>query len=269
MVETVFERLYSAAGRAATVRAAAIVNAYGLPLDFRRDLAQEAFLALWRNRTAYDPRRGSERTFAERVIANSLISLVRGMHSTRSGQFREDSLDGVPGLTAPNDGVDLRLDVWCVLAGISQFDRRVAVQLIEHSPSETSRRLGVSRATVYRAIGRLRDPRTLTILLPPAPVRDIRSRRYQERRFLLASRVRRFRNSGIRQNFTSNYTPLAGHIYIRIGASGKICLTLLSNSSTRSSRSPESVSFRTESAAFSALFAIHAYVSDGVPDKPM
>lgn len=155
MPEAVFERLYSAAGRSATVRAATIVKAYGLPLDFRRDLAQEACLALWRNRAAYDPSRGSERTFAERVIANSLISLVRSMHS-RSGQFREDSLDGVPGITAPNDGADLRLDVWCVLAGLSQFDRRVAVQLIEHSPSETSRTLGVSRATVYRAIGRLR-----------------------------------------------------------------------------------------------------------------
>jgi DNA-directed RNA polymerase specialized sigma24 family protein len=132
-----------------------MVNAYRLPTDFRRDLTQEAFLELWRKRAAYDPSRGGERTFAERVIANRMTSVVRSMHSARSGQFREDSLDDVPGLTAPNDA-DLRLDVWCVLARASHFDRRVAVYLIEHSPTETSQGLGVSRAAVYRAIGRLR-----------------------------------------------------------------------------------------------------------------
>jgi DNA-directed RNA polymerase specialized sigma24 family protein len=155
VVEPVFARLYCAGSRAAAVRAAMIVNAYRLPKDFRRDLTQEALLELWRRRTAYDPSRGSERTFTERVIANRMTSVVRSMHSARSGQFRETPFDNVPGLIAPTDS-DLRLDVWCVLARTSYFDRRVAVCLIEQSPTETSRGLGVSRAAVYRAIGRLR-----------------------------------------------------------------------------------------------------------------
>ena len=156
LVDAVFERLCSAASRGTAVRAATIVSTYKLPVDYRIDLAQEAFLELWRKRTAYDPSRGSERAFAERVIANRMISLMRSMHSARSGQFRETHLDSALAWPAPDDGTDLRLDVWSVLASASQFDRRVAMYMIEHSPTETSRGLRVPRAAVYRAVERLR-----------------------------------------------------------------------------------------------------------------
>ena len=156
MVKTSFEQSYPAAKHLAAVRAATIVTLYGLPTDARRDLEQEALLELWRKHPAYDALRGSWRTFSERVVANRMTSLVRRMHSERSGQFREDPLESVLGLAAPNDCVDLRADVSRVLAGVSQFDRSVAVCLVGHSAIETSQRLRVSRATVYRAIGRLR-----------------------------------------------------------------------------------------------------------------
>jgi DNA-directed RNA polymerase specialized sigma24 family protein len=156
MVETTFEQSYSAMSRLAAVRAATIVNLHGLPADSRRDLEQEALLELWRRRAAYDAHRGSWRTFSERVVANRMASLVRRMHSERSGQFREDPLENILGLVAPNDGTELRADVSRVLAGVSPFDRGVAVSLVGHSAIETSERLEVSRATLYRAIGRLR-----------------------------------------------------------------------------------------------------------------
>ena len=44
-----------------------------------------------------------------------------------------------------------------VLAGMAQFDQAVAQSLIDYSAVETGHRLGVSRATVYRAMGRLRE----------------------------------------------------------------------------------------------------------------
>jgi RNA polymerase sigma factor (sigma-70 family) len=156
VVETAFEQSYSAASRLAAVRAATIVTLYGLPRDSRLDMEQEALLQLWRKRSAYDPRRGSWRTFSERVVANRISSLVRHMRAQRSGQLKEDPLERVAGLAAPNDRVDLRTDVARVLAGVSQFNRNVAVCLVTHSPTETCRRLGVSRATIYRAIARLR-----------------------------------------------------------------------------------------------------------------
>ena len=111
MVETTFEQSYSATSRVAAVRAATIVTKYGLPPDSRHDLEQEALLELWRKRQAYDAQRGSCRTFSERVVANRMTSLVRRMHSERSGQFREDPLESLVGLAAPNDGAELRIDV--------------------------------------------------------------------------------------------------------------------------------------------------------------
>jgi DNA-directed RNA polymerase specialized sigma24 family protein len=156
VVETVFEQSYSATTRIASVRAATTVTMYGLPSNLRRDMEQEGLLELWRKRQAYDARRGCWRRFAEAIIANKVTSLVRRMRSQRSGLFREDPLELVAGLAAPNDHVDLRTDVARVLAGVSQFNRNVAVCLVTHSPTETCRRLGVSRATIYRAIARLR-----------------------------------------------------------------------------------------------------------------
>jgi len=166
VVETVFERSYSASSRLAAVRAATIVTLHGLPTDSRRDLEQEALLELWRKHQAYDPRRGSWRTFSERVVANRMTSLVRAMRSERSGQFREEPIENLLGLAAPNIRTDLRADVSRVLAGLSPFDRNVAFCLIGHSAIETTQCLGVSRATVYRAIGRLRTAFTEAGLSP-------------------------------------------------------------------------------------------------------
>ena len=156
MVETAFEQSYSASKQLAAVRAATIVAVYGLPNDARYDLEQEALLELWRKQRAYDPRRGSWRTFSERVVANRMTSLVRAMRSERSGQFREEPIQNLPGLAAPNSLTDLQADVSQVLAGLSPFDRSVALCLVGYSAIETGQRLGVSRATVYRAIERLR-----------------------------------------------------------------------------------------------------------------
>ncbi len=166
MVETVFERSYSATSRLAAVRAATIATLYGLPTDSRRDLEQEALLELWRKRPAYDPQRGSWRTFSERVVANRLRSLVRSMHTEPSSHFREEPLENLVALPAPTDRTDLRADVSRVLGNVSPFDRSVAVELIDYSAIEIGQRLGVSRATVYRAIGRLRAAFTEAGLSP-------------------------------------------------------------------------------------------------------
>jgi RNA polymerase sigma-70 factor (ECF subfamily) len=157
VVETIFEQSYQAASRLAAVRSAAMVRLYGLPQDSRPDLEQEALLELWRKRTAYDPARGSWRTFAERVVANRMVSLMRSIHSDKAGTSRETPLDeSVWSLSAPMDRGDLRIDVWVVLGRMSLFDRTVAFCLIDHSAIETSQELGVSRATAYRSIKRLR-----------------------------------------------------------------------------------------------------------------
>ena len=166
MVESAFEQSFLVTSRLAAVRAATIVTLYGMPTDSRRDLEQEALLELWRKHQAYDPRRGSWRTFSERVVANRLTSLVRAMRSQRSGHVREEPIEEFLDLAAPNNLTDLRADVSRVLAGLSPFDRSVAQCLIGHSAIETTQCLRVSRATIYRAIGRLRAAFTEAGLSP-------------------------------------------------------------------------------------------------------
>ncbi len=167
MVEIDFERAYPASSRVAAVHAAKFVALHGLPNDARQDLKQEALLELWRKKPVFDEGRASWRTFAERVVANRLASLLRHMHSSSSERGKEDPLEG---LTIPDaaryDDIDLQIDVRRVLDGVSPLDRKVALALIDHSAIETSRRLGVSRSTVYRSIERLRAAFTTAGLCP-------------------------------------------------------------------------------------------------------
>jgi len=161
MVDAVFEQFYIVASRLAAVRAAAVATLYGLPTDARRDLEQELLLELWRKRTAFDPRRGCWRTFSEAVAANKMTSLVRRMCAQHSGRFREQPIERASSLAAPDGRNELCTDVRRVLAGVSTFDRRIARSLTYRSAAETSRSMGVSRAKVYRAIGRLRAAFTM------------------------------------------------------------------------------------------------------------
>ena len=156
MVDATFEQFYTVASRVAAVRAATTTTLYGLPTDARGDLEQEVLLELWRKRAAFDPRRGCWRTFSEAVAVNKMTSLLRRMYSQRSACFKEQSIDRASSLAAPDRRDELRADVRRVLAGVSTFDRRIARSLTYRSAAETSRSMGISRAKVYRAIGRLR-----------------------------------------------------------------------------------------------------------------
>ena len=105
MAEEIFEQSLSAICRLAAVRAAATASLYQLPTDSRQDLEQEALLELWRKRPAYDPQRGSWRTFSERVVANRITSLVRSVsveavRAVQRGAARKSR--GLGGTERPN-----------------------------------------------------------------------------------------------------------------------------------------------------------------------
>jgi RNA polymerase sigma-70 factor, ECF subfamily len=166
VVEEIFEQSFSAICRLAAIRAATTATLYQLPTDSRQDLQQEALLELWRKRGAYDPGRGTWRTFAELVVANRMVSMVRSMHAHKAGYFREEPIQRADRLPAPVERHDLRIEVRRVLGGVAPFDRTVALCLIGHSAAETGHKLGVSRATVYRVIDRLRVAFTRAGLAP-------------------------------------------------------------------------------------------------------
>ena len=156
MFEKDFERRVTASFRTAAVRASNIVASYRLPAELRRDFAQEAILQLWRMRRAYDPSRGSRGTFGEKAIANRLRSSLRVLRREPAGPFFALTIQILNSTAKPGGNLDLEFSIAQVLGRVAKFDRDVAESLMECSAVDTAARLSVSRATVYRAIERLR-----------------------------------------------------------------------------------------------------------------
>jgi DNA-directed RNA polymerase specialized sigma24 family protein len=119
----------------------------------REDLEQEAIARVWQVLARYDSARAGVRTFIELVVRTHLTSLLRSY--PRRPEFEPLDDQDVAGEGGFLD-LELRADVRSVLANVSLFDRAVALALTECSAVEASRGMGISRAAVYRSIGRLR-----------------------------------------------------------------------------------------------------------------
>ena len=153
MREAVFAKAYPLARRVAEVRSAAAMSMSAPVVADREDLEQEAMVGLWRALPQFDSSRASLRTFVERVIATRIASAMRSQRSLR----RLPAYDTPPhDLSQPPASVELRSDVERVLAELSDGDRRLALLLIDHTPTEASRQLRISRSTVYERIRRIR-----------------------------------------------------------------------------------------------------------------
>jgi DNA-directed RNA polymerase specialized sigma24 family protein len=148
-----FLAIYPLACRAANVRSAAAVAVASVAPADRKDWEQEALTAVWLALPRYDPSRASLRTFVERVITTRFASLVRARRQRPKLEPLEEhhsvGLDGIP-------GVEFRTDFNRVSASLAECDRWLARFLVDHSPTEASRALRVSRSTVYLGIRRIR-----------------------------------------------------------------------------------------------------------------
>ena len=153
MHEAVFDGAYPLALRSAQVRsAAAVVNGAVLMAD-REDVEQEVLTCVWQALAKYDPARAGLRTFIELVVRTQFMSMLRSRrHRSKFESLDERNVAGEGGFRE----IELREDMRRALADVSVFDRAVALSLTESSVVETSRDMRVSRAAVYRAIGRLR-----------------------------------------------------------------------------------------------------------------
>ncbi len=153
MHETNLEQVLSMALRAVQVRAAAAVATGRATAADREDLEQDALVDLCAALRHYDPARASLRTFLERVADKRFASLLRRRRSPvlieRFDGHQFATADGIP-------AVQFHVDFERVLAPLGDPDRKLALLLVDHGPTEISRMLGIARSTVYARIERLR-----------------------------------------------------------------------------------------------------------------
>lgn len=154
MFDAVFAEAYPMARRAAARRSAAAVSAVTSGLLDREDMEQQAMVALWKALSRFDPTRGSLRTFVERVIFTDAVSTLRAQRSAKRNLGNE--LLPSPELWDASESVELRTDLGRVLARLRAPDKKLASLLMDHTPTEVSRVLRVSRSTVYEGISRIR-----------------------------------------------------------------------------------------------------------------
>ena len=154
MVEATFEQAYPIAARAARVRATAAVVSGAIPVADREDFEQEGLTACWRALPQFDPARASLRTFIERVIASRITSLVRA--ARRSPSHVPLNAAGPQPVDSGADLQELYADVARLSSAFGSHDRQLILLLLEHSPAEAGRMLGIPRSTVHDRILRLR-----------------------------------------------------------------------------------------------------------------
>jgi len=154
MCGTAFEAGFSAAAGIVRIRVGTAARAGAIPMADRDDVAQELLIACWLASGKFDPGRASLRTFFERVIASRLASAIRTARRRPTMQPLHSVAEfGIAPLAMT---FELRSDVARILDQLDVADRRVALALMECSPTEAGRELGLARSSVYQRIGRLR-----------------------------------------------------------------------------------------------------------------
>jgi RNA polymerase sigma factor (sigma-70 family) len=154
MSDAMFERIHPFARRSAQVRAAAQVASGTISPFDREDVEQEGLMACWRALPRFDPTRGSLRTFVEHVVARHLASLRRAHLCRPRVQSLNEGRHQVGSAWARE--IELRSDVQRILDALPDADRQLTLALIEHTPTDASRLLGIARSTVYEGIRRIR-----------------------------------------------------------------------------------------------------------------
>ncbi|MEN6537182.1 MAG: sigma-70 family RNA polymerase sigma factor [Bryobacteraceae bacterium] len=154
MLEATFEQAYPIARRAVQVRATAAVVCGIIPVADREDFEQEGLTACWRALPHFNPARASLRTFVEHVIAARLASIIRS--ARRAPVLLPIESASTLRIAGDASCQELRADVMRLLDRLGPAERHLVQLLLDHSPAEASRILGVPRSTLHDQVVRLR-----------------------------------------------------------------------------------------------------------------
>lgn len=169
--------------RVVRTKAASLIGTYGFTSADRDDIRQELLLDYIVRFRKFNPAKSSRRTFLHRVVRHRVATLVDARRAAcRDYRLCQGSLDSSPGVAWSNpipigetepiaNGEDLtgrrarsswvlmelEVDVSKVIATLPLELAAVAVALKSAGVVEAARRLGLSRATVYRRITQIRE----------------------------------------------------------------------------------------------------------------
>lgn len=155
-----------------------LIGRFGFTRSDRPDLAQELGAHLVERLPKYDPRRSSQNTFVSRVIERKIASIIRHQkaglrdHRRVGRSLAELSPDEFGKPTELGDAADARverrsgpreinradlsIDLRSTVDSLDPTARRICEQLSDETITGISRQLGLSRATVYEHIARIR-----------------------------------------------------------------------------------------------------------------
>ncbi|MGZ9157143.1 MAG: RNA polymerase sigma factor, partial [Candidatus Binatia bacterium] len=145
------------------------------------DIEQELMLHVHRRLSRFDATRGSLRTFVDRIVRNCAANLLQSLRSEKRGFGVEfisldtiagDAADSGPALAdsdegacaggayvgyAPEDLLNLRIELWRTFNGLSSPLRSCLLGLFGNTVADTASRTGVSRSTLYERIAEIRE----------------------------------------------------------------------------------------------------------------
>ena len=171
---------HSRVSRNIMIRAARLARSGAVPGMTVEDIAQDLREHLWRRDGAFDLTRGSYDTFADRVIANRIATLASPTERLRAERnwisFDEPSkqtedgealpLSETLGESDPLNGPESRpadvafglvRDIRRLRDELTPSCRAVADLMIELTPTEAARAIGVHRSTIYARLATIRS----------------------------------------------------------------------------------------------------------------
>jgi RNA polymerase sigma-70 factor (ECF subfamily) len=146
------------------IKAARLIRGHIVSHSDREDVEQTLVLELLRRLKGFDGSRSDLTTFVRAAIHHAVSDFVRSQKAAKRGKGQTSSIEQLPTDTrvlSRVDGelasADTTLDMQELLRRLPAELKRVAELLEVESVTETARRLGVGRGTVYRRLLEIRE----------------------------------------------------------------------------------------------------------------
>jgi len=155
MEQDLFHAAYPLARRVAQVHSAKWVRVLRAAGHDRDDLEAVCIAEVWAKLHRFNPTKSSLPTFVERIVTSKAFSFLRRCKARKRTRTDADAT-GISGM--PIDvAIARRVDLRRALASLNNADQKVARMLVHWNPSEIAKLFGISRASVYRCIERIRE----------------------------------------------------------------------------------------------------------------